>query len=169
MALYTFAYSGGGVDSLSWQPQADVYYSNGSGYYAYGSRLSFASGEWSGYWEALQTKSDGTSSDLVYGAGSRWTGEIFSASFENRTRGLDSDTFVSLSTHKRWGVWTLESSYVSDFRVVDLDAIWSNSVGFSARGVYDKWSVTPRVNFVWEPESSIGNDAFLRLDVRREF
>ena len=168
LALYTFAYSGGGVDSLSWQPHADVYHSSGSSYYAYGSRLSYAQGEWSGYWEALQTKSDGTSSDWVYGAGTRWTGEILSAAFENNTRGLDSNTFTSLSAHKQWGVWRIKSSYVLDLQVIDLDAIWSNSLGFSAEGVYDKWSVTPRVNFTWDTESSVNDDTFLRLDVRRE-
>ena len=169
VALYAFLFSGGDVESLNWQPKAEMRHNNGRSYYAYGSRLGFASNDWSGYWEALQTRIGGNTGDWVYGAGAKWTGDVFAASLSNTTRGLNSDTAFSLSAQKQGRVWTLESSYVSDFRIDDLNTTWQNRLGVGAGTVYDKWTVTPRVELSWQDAKLTNDDLHFRMDVLREF
>ena len=169
VVLYSWLLSDGGVESLSLQPQGEVRHNDSGSYYAYGSRLAFAANNWSGYWETLQTHSGGKTGDWIYGAGTEWTGDVFSASLENTTEGFDSDTSLSLSATKQWGNWTLESSYVSDLRIRDvLNTTWQNRLGVGANAVYNKWTVTPKVEFSWQ-DAELDDEVRFRMNVLREF
>ena len=170
VVLYSWLLSDGGVESLSLQPQAEVRHNDSGSYYAYGSRLGFAANNWSGYWETLQTRSGGRTGDWIYGAGTEWTGDVFSASLENTTQGYDSDTAFSVSAKKQWGNWTLESSYVSDLRIRDvLNTTWRNRLGVGANAVYNQWTLTPRVEFSWQDSELNDDEVRFRMNVLREF
>ena len=170
VVLYSWLLSDGGVESLSLQPQAEVRHNDNGSYYAYGSRLGFAANNWSGYWETLQTRSGGRTGNWISGAGTEWTGDVFSASLENTTQGYDSDTAFSVSAKKQWGNWTLESSYVSDLRIRDvLNTTWRNRLGVGANAVYNKWTLTPRVEFSWQDSELPDDEVRFRMNVLREF
>ena len=166
VVMYTWALSGGEADSLTWKPQAEVGHNESGSYYAYGSRLGFVSDNWDGYWEALQT--GGRTDNWTYGAGTRWTGGMFSASLDNITHGMNSDTSFSLSARKQWGVWTLESSYNTGFQIEEANSTWENQVSFGANIVYDKWTITPQTEFSWRDIETGEDSLFFRLNVLRE-
>ena len=95
--------------------------------------------------------------------------DVFIASLKNTTHGLKSDTVFSLSAQKQSGNWTLESSYVSDFRIDDLNTTWQNRLGVGANAVYNKWTVMPRVEFSWQDTERVYDDLRFRMNVLREF
>ena len=122
----------------------------------------------SGYWQAGQTTVGGDTDEWVYGTGTSWTGDVFTASMENTTQGLESDTAFSLSARKEWGVWTWESSYTGDWEVRELNNTWQNRLSLGASVVYDRWTVSPKAEFSWGGSESVRQDTDFRLDLRRD-
>ena len=127
-----------------------------------------ALGNWSGYWQAAQTQSRSDSGDWIYGTGTAWTGDVFAASLKKTTQGLESDTELSLSARRVFGVWTVQSAYSADLEVRSLNHAWKNKLSVGASVVYDKWQVSPSAALSWQHGESIGNNANFRLDLRRE-
>ena len=154
---------------LNFTPHAEFRVDNGVSYYGYGSKVDFTDESWSGYWQAAQNTSGGKTGDWIYGTGAAWTGSIFTASYANTTRGLESDTAFSLSARKEWNVWTLESSYVADWEVRELNDTWRNRMSLGASAVYNNWTLTPSAELSWKASDSIGDTARFRLNVERDF
>ena len=86
----------------------------------------------------------------------------------NTTQGLESDTLFSLSARREWGVWTWQSSYAGDWQVRELNDTWQNRLSLGASVVYDRWTVSPKAEFLWRNSDDIGQDADFRLDLRRD-
>ena len=164
----TYVLSNHEVVLWNFTPQAEIR-AEGGGFYAYGSKFDYSGGNWSGYWQAAQTKRGGATGDWIYGTGTSWTGDVFSASVKNTTQGLESDTEFALSAQKVFGVWTVESAYSADLEVRNLNQAWKNKLSVGASVVYDKWQVSPSAAASWKHDESIGNNTNFRLDLRREF
>ena len=162
-------YSGPEELTWNWTPSAEFQHHNGASFYTYGSKFDYDSGNWSGYWQAAQTQSGGGTGDWIYGTGTAWTGDVFAASLRNTTQGLESDTELSLSAQRVFGVWTVQSAYSVDLEVRNLNQAWKNKLSVGASVVYDKWQVQPSASASWKHDESIGNNANFRLDLRREF
>ena len=157
-----------GLVSWNFTPHAEFRADSGVGHYVYGSKFDYSGEHWSGYWQAGQTKTGGNSDDWIYGTGTSWISDVFTASMQNTTQGLESDTAFSLSARKEWSVWTLESSYVGDWEVRELNDTWTNRLSLGAGVVYDRWTVSPKAEFSWRNSENIGKNADFRLDLRRD-
>ena len=149
-------------------PTAEFRASGSVGHYAYGSRFDYRGEHWSGYWQAGQTKTGGDTDEWIYGTGTAWTGDVFTASMTNTTQGLESNTLFSLSARKEWGAWNWESSYAGNWQVSELNDTWRNRLSLGASLVYDKWTMTPKAEFLWRNSEDIGKDTDFRLELQRD-
>ena len=168
IAVLLWQQSAGEVPIWHFTPSAEFSHHNGSGFYSYGSHLGYTTTNWSGYWRAAQTGNNGESGNWVYGAGTSWTGDVFAASMNNTTQDNDSDTAFSLSARKKSGIWTVESAYIADLEMRELNTTWKSRLSLGASAAYDKWTVSPSAEFSWRPNESIGKNAGFRLDLRRD-
>ena len=167
LGFVTWLIVGGDPLALNFTPHAEIHHNDGVNYYAYGSKMDYVADNWTGYWQAAQI-GDNDKSDWIYGAGTKWTGEVFSASMKNTTRGMNSDTEFSLSARTIWNVWTVESAYVADWDVRELNDTWENRLSLGASTVYEKWTMTPKAELSWQAAENIGKTARFRFDLSRD-
>ena len=130
LGFVTWLVLGGDPLALNFTPHAVISHNNGVNYYAYGSKVDYVEDNWTGYWQAAQTHSGNRAGDWIYGTGTSWSNDVFSASMTNTTRGTNSDTAFSLSARTAWNTWTLESAYIADWKVRTLDDTWQNRLSF---------------------------------------
>ena len=152
----------------NWTPQAEFAVNDRGGVYVYGSKFEYHADNWRGYWQAAQTHSGGALNDWIYGSGTAWKGDVFAASVNSTAQGLDADTEFSLSAHKSWSVWTLQSAYTADWKVRGLNDSWQNRLSLGADVVLNQWTVSPKAFLAWQEAESVGENAGLQLHLRRE-
>jgi hypothetical protein len=168
LAVMAYALADGDISAFTWKPHAQVRYDNGNSFYAYGSRLDFAKEQWRMHWTAAQTRRNGSAQDWRYGTGVNWTGEVFSAGFTNQVQGLDSDAELSFAARHEFNIWTLESSYVSDWAFTELNTTWANRLELGARIDYNQWLITPRAELSWRPDVTESKDLRFRIEFLRD-
>ena len=153
---------------FKFKPHVEILHDNGVSYYGYGSQVHFSANEWAGYWKVFQNNSDGQTQDWVYSTGVTWQDGVFSASYDNISRGYESDTLFALSARKSWGAWTWQSAYTADWQIQGLNHVWDYQLNFGAIVVIDKWTISPTTELLWR-NGNIGDDAKIRVDLRRDF
>ena len=159
----------GDPNAFSFSPETSFSYQNGWTDYSYGSRLEFHENNLSAYWGATQRNNNGETDSWEYSTGIKYAKDFWSAGFDSINYGETAEWDVNFSAQWRRGIWRWQSGINADYRLdesgEDAAAYWRTA----AAVLYDKWEISPSVGLYWRDGEDFGEDARIRINLRREF
>ena len=160
----------GNLAAFSLSPQTYFSYNGGAAAYSYGSRLDFRQDKLTAYWAASQSRSGGKTNLWRYSTGLKYGGDFWHLGFDNINYGSVAEIDIFLATKWKAGIWRLESGLNANIR---LDALEEDkaAVYWTMAGAlnYHRWEIRPSLNLYWREGESFGEDARIRINLRREF
>ena len=133
--------------------------------YEVGSRWEWKRDNFLAHWTATKTSSD----SFAYGSGIQWTGGIFTAEYNSRGLGKESELDFSLSAKKEFGVWSFSPLYRADYASDETDKAWRHSLALRAVWKAGQWTLSNSAGFHGESLAAFGDNASAKVLLRREF
>ena len=159
----------GNPNSFSFSPETSFSHQNGWTNYSYGSRLEFREDNLSAYWSAVQKHSAGETDSWEYGTGIKYTKDFWSAGFDSVNYGETAAWDISFAAQWQSGIWRWQSGINADYRLdesgEDAAVYWNTNLLL----LYNRWAISPSVGLYWREDESFGEDARIRINLRREF
>ena len=167
---WIFAGSGGIAADSSFSPVAEYSYDDGLRRYQVGTRLDWQNDKWSAYWKATKSSNIANNTNgFAFGSGAKWTGDIFSATFNTSAIGNKSENNLSLSAKRIFGLWTLSPEYRLDYRTSESDKTLLHALSANAVWQGDKWTVRHSLGLSGDSLAAFGKNATAKIQLRREF
>ena len=159
----------GNPNAFSFSPETSFSHQNGWTNYSYGSRLEFRENHLSAYWGATQRNNNGETDSWEYRTGVKYTKDFWSAGFDSINYGETAAWDVSFAAQWRSGTWRWQSGINADYRLdesgEDAAAYWNTNLLL----LHNRWAISPSVGLYWRDGDSFGEDARIRINLRREF